>query len=94
MSGTRIRVFVASPSDVERERDSLLGVVNELDTGKDSGQKLMDVSYRSAVGPCTPFWTRQRVVHGPRTTHPTDIMGAGCLLNPLRSHGCNPLQIL
>jgi hypothetical protein len=24
-----------------------------VDTGKDSGQKLMDVSYRSAAGPCT-----------------------------------------
>src|ERR687897_489430 len=53
------------------------------DTGKDSGQKLMDVLYRSAAGPCNPFWTKQRVVHGPRTAHPTDIMGAGVFTKPL-----------
>src|SRR5262249_17456444 len=31
-----VRVFVASPSDVQRERDSLLGVVNELNRTCDS----------------------------------------------------------
>ena len=32
----RIRVFVASPGDVQRERDSLLGVINELNRALDS----------------------------------------------------------
>lgn len=36
MSGKRIRVFVASPSDVRRERDSLFGVINELNRTCDS----------------------------------------------------------
>jgi Domain of unknown function (DUF4062) len=36
MSGKRIRVFVASPGDVQRERESLLGVVNELNRTCDS----------------------------------------------------------
>lgn len=31
-----VRVFVASPSDVQRERDSLLGVINELNRTCDS----------------------------------------------------------
>jgi len=36
MSGKRICVFVASPNDVQRERDSLLGIVNELNRTCDS----------------------------------------------------------
>lgn len=36
MSGKRIRVFVASPSDVQRERDLLLGIINELNRTCDS----------------------------------------------------------
>jgi hypothetical protein len=53
------------------------------DIGKDSGQKLMDVSYRSATGPCSPLWTRQRVLHGPCTAQPIDIIGAGVFTKPL-----------
>jgi hypothetical protein len=54
-----------------------------MDTGKDSSQKLIDVSDRSAGEPCKPFWARQRVVHGLHTAHPTDIMGAGVFTKPL-----------
>lgn len=36
VSGKRIRVFVASTSDVQRERDSLLGIINELNRTCDS----------------------------------------------------------
>ncbi len=42
-----------------------------LDTGKDSSQKLMDVSYRRTVGPCAPSqatattraWSTHRTFH-------------------------------
>jgi hypothetical protein len=45
------------------------------DIGKDAGQQLIDVSYRSAAGPCNPSGLWQRVVHDPRTAHPTEILG-------------------
>jgi hypothetical protein len=53
------------------------------DTGKDSGQKLMDVSYRSAAGPCNlprvAAMIRARSTH----SHSTDIMDTGVFTKPL-----------
>jgi hypothetical protein len=54
-----------------------------MDTGKDSGQKLTDVSHRCATGPCRPLGLGPRAVHDPHTTHFTDIMGEGVFTKPL-----------
>jgi hypothetical protein len=56
---------------------------NNMDGGKDSGQKLTDVSYRSAEGP----WNSSQAVAMIRARsthrHPTDIMGTGVFTKPL-----------
>jgi putative ABC transport system substrate-binding protein len=36
-------------------KDATTTIPIVMDTGKDSGQKLMDVLYRSAAGSCSPF---------------------------------------
>jgi hypothetical protein len=64
------------------------------DSGKDSGQKLTDVPYRRAAGPCNPS-PATAIMHV-RSTHHTahrHHKDRGCLLNPWRPPRCNPLQI-
>jgi hypothetical protein len=55
----------------------------DTETGKNSGQKLMDVSYRRATGPRYPLGLGQRAMHDPHTAHSTDVMGGGVFTKPL-----------
>ena len=56
------------------------------DDGKDSSQKLTDVSYRRAARPCRPSQvvatSRARSTH----RHPTDIMGTGVFTKPFAGY--------
>ena len=76
----------------ESEKFCTLGILSAIDvtstlmylgdTGKDSSQKLTDVSSRNAAGPSHLSRLQQRFVHHPHTAHPTHSMGTGVFLTP------------
>jgi hypothetical protein len=53
------------------------------DSGKDSGQKLTDVSYRRAAGPCNPLRPRRSCMHDPYTIHPIHMIRTEVFTKPL-----------
>jgi hypothetical protein len=66
-----------APSQRPTARTVFRLIGNITDTGKDSSQKLTDVSYRSAAGPCNPFrataTTRERSSSPPSTDQPSQV---------------------
>jgi hypothetical protein len=53
-----------------------------MDGGKDSGQKLTDVSYRSAAGPCHSSQAGAMIRARSTHRHHTAIMGTGVFTKP------------
>jgi hypothetical protein len=76
--------MVAKSSISTASLKNIIGA-NSLDGGKDSGQKLTDVSHRSAARPCNPSPAVATIVHNPHTAHPTDDMGIEVFTKPLAS---------